>query len=61
MGNLEPKELKEAFIEQAKALLAGGVDGFIIETMTALDEATIAVEAVKSVSGESACVCIICL
>jgi 5-methyltetrahydrofolate--homocysteine methyltransferase len=54
LGNLEPKELKEAFIEQAKALLAEGVDGFIIETMTALDEATIAVEAVKSVSGELA-------
>jgi 5-methyltetrahydrofolate--homocysteine methyltransferase len=54
LGNLEPKELKEAFIEQAKALLAEGMDGFIIETMTALDEATIAVEAVKSVSGELA-------
>jgi 5-methyltetrahydrofolate--homocysteine methyltransferase len=31
------------------ALLDGGVDGFILETMTAIDEATIAVEAVKSV------------
>jgi 5-methyltetrahydrofolate--homocysteine methyltransferase len=50
LGNLEPEELKEAFIEQAEALLAGGVDGFIIETETSLDEATIAVEAVKSVS-----------
>lgn len=49
LGNLEPAELKEAFAEQAKALLAGGVDGFIIETMTALDEITIAIEAVKSV------------
>jgi methionine synthase I (cobalamin-dependent) len=28
--------------------LAGGVDGFIIETMTALDEVIIAVEAIKS-------------
>ena len=27
----------------------GGVDGFIVETMTALDEVTIAIEAVKSV------------
>jgi 5-methyltetrahydrofolate--homocysteine methyltransferase len=57
LGNLKPEELKEAFAEQAKALSAGGgstdspsVDGFIIETMTSLDEATIAVEAVKSVS-----------
>jgi 5-methyltetrahydrofolate--homocysteine methyltransferase len=51
LGNLKPEELKKAFIEQAKALSAGGVDGFIIETMTALDEITIAIEAVKSVSG----------
>jgi 5-methyltetrahydrofolate--homocysteine methyltransferase len=52
LGNLEPEELKDAFAEQAEALSEGGVDGFIIETMTSLDEATIAVEAVKSVSGE---------
>jgi len=50
LGNLEPEELKDAFAEQAEALLAGGVDGFIIETETSLDEATIAVEAVKSVN-----------
>jgi len=49
LGNLKPDELKDAFVEQAKALLGGGVDGFIIETMTALDEITIAIEAVKSV------------
>ena len=52
LGNLEPKELKDAFAKQAKALLTGGVDGFIIQTMTALDEATIAIEATKSVSGD---------
>jgi 5-methyltetrahydrofolate--homocysteine methyltransferase len=50
LGNLKPQELKEAFAVQAKALAAGGVDGFIIETMTALDEAAVGVEAVKSVS-----------
>ena len=49
LGNLKPEELKEAFAAQVQALLAGGVDGFIIETMTALDEITIAIEAVKSV------------
>jgi len=49
LGNLKPVELKDAFAEQAKALLAGGVDGFIIETVTSLDEVTVAVEAVKSV------------
>lgn len=49
LGNLKPKDLKDAFAQQAKTLAAGGVDGFIIETMTALDEITIAIEAVKSV------------
>ncbi len=51
LGSLKPEELKEAFTRQAKALLDGGVDGFIIETMTALEEVTIAIEAVKSVDG----------
>jgi len=53
LGNLKPEGLKDTVCEQAKALLGGGVDGFIIETMTALDEATIAIEAVKSVCGDS--------
>jgi methionine synthase I (cobalamin-dependent) len=52
LGALRPDELKNAFTEQAKALLDGGVDGFIIQTMTALDETVIAVEAVKSVAGD---------
>ncbi len=52
LGSLKPAECKEAFIQQAEALLEGGVDGFIIETMTALDEITIAIEAVKSVCGD---------
>jgi 5-methyltetrahydrofolate--homocysteine methyltransferase len=50
LGSVKPEELKAAFAEQAEALLAGGVDGLIIETMTALDEVTIAIEAVKTVS-----------
>ncbi len=49
LGSLKPEELKEAFAQQAKALLDGGVDGFIIETMTALEEVAVAIEAVKSV------------
>jgi 5-methyltetrahydrofolate--homocysteine methyltransferase len=52
LGALKPDELRDAFTEQAEALSGGGVDGFIIETMTALDETVIAVEAVKSVAGE---------
>lgn len=49
LGTLTAAELKKAFAAQAKALLAGGVDGFIIETMTALDEISVAIEAVKAV------------
>ncbi len=49
LGTLKTDDLKQAFAAAAKALLAGEVDGFIIETMTALDEVTIAIEAVKSV------------
>ena len=51
IGTLKEAELKQAFIEQAEALSAGGVDGFIIETMTALDEITVAIDAVKLVTG----------
>ncbi len=51
LGPIKPDEFRDALGQQAEALLAGGVDGFILETMTALDEVTIAIEAVKSVSG----------
>jgi 5-methyltetrahydrofolate--homocysteine methyltransferase len=50
LGNVKPDELRAAFAEQAGALADGGVDGFIIETMTAIEEITIAIEAVQSVS-----------
>ena len=50
VGQINPEQLKDAFAEQASALDQGDIDGFIIETMTALDEIVIAVEAVKSVS-----------
>jgi methionine synthase I (cobalamin-dependent) len=52
LGNLKPDELRAAFVEQAEALLGGGVDGFIIETMIALDEVSIAIEAAKSVTAD---------
>jgi len=48
LGTLKADELRDAFARQAEALLAGGVDGLLIETVTALDEVTIAVEAAKS-------------
>ena len=52
LGDLNPAELRDAFAVQAKSLLDAGADGFIIETMTAIEEAVIAVEAVKSVSAD---------
>ncbi len=51
LGTLKPDELKTAFAEQAAALSAGGVDGFIIETMAAVEEAAIAIKAAKSAAG----------
>ncbi len=44
--------MKEAFIQQTNALLDGGVDGFIIETMTVIEEAAVAIEAVKSLGSD---------
>jgi len=38
------------FTEQAEALVAGGVDGIIVETMTAVEEARAALQAAKSVT-----------
>ncbi|MHC4665159.1 MAG: homocysteine S-methyltransferase family protein [Planctomycetota bacterium] len=52
LGTLKRGELREAFAGQARGLLAGGVDGFIIETMTALEEIEVAIDAVKSVSSD---------
>lgn len=49
LGMVQRVTLKAAFAEQAQALLNGGVDGLIIETMTALEEVKVAVEAVKVV------------
>ncbi len=47
MGEVTEDELYEAFKEQSEALEAGGVDAIMIETMTDLDEARIAVKAAK--------------
>ncbi len=49
LGTLTAESLKQAYAEQAEALCGAGVDGLIIETMTALDEMLVAIEAVKSV------------
>jgi len=47
MGDVTEDELYEAFKEQAVALYDGGADALVIETMTAIDEAEIAVRAAR--------------
>lgn len=47
MGDVSEQELLDAFAEQAIALEQGGADACLIETMSALDEACIAIRAVK--------------
>ena len=48
LGTLRADDVRAAFIEQVKGLLEGGVDGLIIETMTALDELEVAIDAARS-------------
>ena len=47
MGDVSEDDLYSAFMEQSIALETGGADAIIIETMTDIDEATIAVRAAK--------------
>ncbi len=46
-GDVKAKDLDECFAEQASALAAGGADGIVIETMSDLEEARIALEAAQ--------------
>jgi 5-methyltetrahydrofolate--homocysteine methyltransferase len=45
MGEVSPQELYDAFKEQAIALAAGGADALVIETMSDIEEAKLAVKA----------------
>jgi methionine synthase I (cobalamin-dependent) len=49
-GDMEVKELKSIYTEQARGLADGGVDLFVIETMMDLAEARIAVIAIREIS-----------
>src|SRR5512138_448656 len=49
-GPLEAEEVKATFAEEAKALVEGGVDFLLIETMFAFEEATAAFEGARSVT-----------
>jgi homocysteine S-methyltransferase len=48
-GRIPPQETETLFEEQASALLEGGVDLFIIETFFDLEEAILAVSAIKKI------------
>ena len=50
LGSIEPEEARAAFGEQAEGLLEGGVDGFIVETMSDLVEVRLAVEAIRALT-----------
>ena len=46
-GDISPQRVREAFTEQAMALVSAGADAIIIETQTALEELTLGVEAAR--------------
>ncbi len=48
-GTVSAGEARASFVDQAKALVAAGVDAIIIETMTALEELELAVQAAREV------------
>ncbi len=50
LGDLSEEEAISAFTEQISALVAGGVDAILIETMSSLEEAKAAIKAAKSIT-----------
>jgi len=54
LGTLKVNQMRDSFAEAVQGLVAGGVDGLIVETMTALDEICAAIEAVKAVAPDKA-------
>lgn len=48
-GDISPASVCAAFTEQAKALVAGGVDAIILETQTFLEELAVGLEAAREV------------
>jgi 5-methyltetrahydrofolate--homocysteine methyltransferase len=55
MGNVSEKQVSEGFLVQAQALKAGGADAIVVETMSAIDEAVLAVKAALSTGLDVAC------
>lgn len=52
MGSMSYEECRDAFAEQARGLIEGGVDLLWIETMSDLNEVKAAIEGARSVSAE---------
>jgi homocysteine S-methyltransferase len=50
LGTVTADEARAAFREQAEALLEGGVDAFVAETFSDLEEVALAVDAIRSVT-----------
>jgi 5-methyltetrahydrofolate--homocysteine methyltransferase len=48
LGDATLDEFHDAFLRQARALLAGGADGILVETMGAIEEAAAAVRAARA-------------
>jgi 5-methyltetrahydrofolate--homocysteine methyltransferase len=48
LGLVSEEEMVDVFAEQAEAIVAGGTDGILVETMTDLGEAKAALKAAKS-------------
>lgn len=51
-GDLAPEAARDAFAEQAEALVGAGVDGLVLETFSALEELGAALEAALAAAGE---------
>jgi 5-methyltetrahydrofolate--homocysteine methyltransferase len=52
LGDTEPEDVRAAFLRQIRAQVEAGADLVCVETMTDLQEATLAVEAARTVSRE---------
>src|SRR5881296_2082555 len=50
LGTVTAEDARAAFREQAEALLEGGVDAFVVETFSDLEEVALAVMAIRSVT-----------
>ena len=47
LGELSAAEMRDGFAEQIDALVTGGVDAVVVETMTALEESALAIQAAR--------------